>query len=129
MPEGIVYREEGPDSQQKIGQITSSNGDILSFFNVENLKEGEPVIFDVIRTKLVLKAEINGVKYKYKGKVPIALIPKDLQIDEKDHKKKWPKEFRDRWESEWEKYSSDQDIEQKLGVKLRRSVKKHPHCQ
>ena len=92
--------------------------DILSFFNVKNLKEGEPVIFDVIRTKLALKVEIDGVKYDYEGKVPIALLPADLDVDESGTKKKWPKSLCDRWESEWKKYGSDEEIEKKLGVKL-----------
>jgi hypothetical protein len=128
MPEGTVLREDGPQSQQKTGQIKSANGDVLPFFNTKNLRTGEPVIFDIIRTKLVLKASIGDEDYDYKGKIPIAVLPLDFEIDERDGKKKWPKKLRERWEEEWKGYGSDEEIEQKLGVKLSRSVKKHPHC-
>jgi hypothetical protein len=128
MPEGTVTRATGPEAQPKLGQIACGNGDILSFFNTKNLQDGEPVIFDIIRTKLVLKASIGDEEYHYKGMLPIAVLPLDFEIDERDGKKKWPKKLRERWEEEWKGYGSDEEIEQKLGVKLSRSVKRHPHC-
>lgn len=127
MPEGLVLRGGGPQAQQKTGQIMSANGDVLPFFNTKNLQDGEPVIFDIIRTKLALKASIGEEKYDYKGMIPIAVLPLDFEVDEKDAKKKWPKKLQDRWEEEWKAYSSDDEVEKKLGLRLKRSVKNHPH--
>lgn len=128
MPEGIIFRDDGPQAKQITGQIKCANGDIISFFNTKNLRAGEPVIFDIIRTKLVLKASIGDHIYDYTGSVPVAVLPLDFDIDEKDSQKKWPEKLRQRWEEEWKGYGSDEEVEKKLGMKLNRSVKKHPHC-
>ncbi len=127
MPRGTIYRDDGPESYQKTGQIKSDGDEIFPFFNTKNLPIGEPVIFDIIRTRLALKVRIGDEKYDYEGMIPVAVIPHDFEIDEKDSKKKWPAKLRDRWEEEWKGYHSDDEIEKKLGVKLRRSVKNHPH--
>lgn len=127
MPAGTVTKHDGPHAQTNLGQITSTYGDVYPFFNTKNLQDGEPVIFDIIRTRLRLDADIGDEHYKYKGMIPIAVLPLDFEVDEKDSGKKWPKKLRQRWVKEWQDFKDDKELNKKFGVKLKRSVKNHPH--
>jgi len=125
MPTGKVERPDGPQDQQKLGQILCTNGDIIPFFNLKNLQKGEPVIFDIIRTKLEIKAEIDGVKFNYSAKTPVGILPLDFDVD--NSVEKWPSKLQKRWKKEWSEFKDDKEIIKALGS-LRNSVKSHPHC-
>lgn len=125
MPAGVVKVPDGPQDQQKLGQILCTNGDVIPFFNTKNLEKGEPVIFDIIRTKLQIKAEIDGVKYNYAAKMPVGILPLDFEV--KESEKKWPLKLQERWKKEWSEFNDDSEIKKILGS-VRTSIKRHHHC-
>jgi len=128
MPTGEVYKKDGPQAQQKLGQILCTDGEIIPFFNTKNLDVGEPVIFDIIRTKVSVNAEIGGQNYKYKAMMPVGILPKDFEVDKKNTKMRWPAELQLRWKEEWGEFHDDQEANRRLSGNLRTSVCNHPHC-
>ena len=127
MPQGTVYKPDGPQDKEKLGQILCLDGDIIPFFNVKNLQKGEPIIFDIIRTKLEVKLKINGDNYNYNGKIPVGILPKDFEINYDKPAKAWPESLKKRWKEEWQEFENDDEIETKLNVKLKHSVINHPN--
>ncbi|NJN24491.1 MAG: hypothetical protein HC819_00070 [Cyclobacteriaceae bacterium] len=128
MPIGKVERPVGPEEQAIIGQILCSDGDIISFFNTKGLKKDEPVVFDIIRTKLKVRVTIDGVKYKYSAKTPVGILPIDFEVDNDNPEKKWPAKLQERWKKEWADFKDDDEINKIFGCPLKSSVLKHPHC-
>lgn len=128
MPTGEILRPSGPQDQEKLGQILCTNGDIIPFFNTKNLQKGEPVIFDIIRTNIQIKMEIDGVKYNYRGKIPVGILPLDFEIDDANPEKKWPAHLQKRWKTEWAEFRNDQAVWKKFKKKQGRSIFNHPHC-
>jgi hypothetical protein len=128
MPTGIVNSSEGPQEQEIVGQIKCSNGDIIPFFNTIGLSKGEPVIFDIIRTKLQVKGVIDGVKFNYWAKTPVGILPLDFEVIPKNSEKKWPAKLQERWNKEWAEFKDDIEIRKRFRVLLKTPVKKHPHC-
>ena len=113
MPTGTVKEKDGPQEQQKLGQILCTNGDVIPFFNIKNLDQGEPVIFDIIRTKLEIEGEIDGEKYHYSAKTPIGILPLDFDVD--NSVEKWPAKLQKRWKKEWADFNDDSEIKKVLG--------------
>ncbi len=128
MPIGEVIRPQGPQDQQKLGQILCSNGDIIPFFNTKNLQKGDLVIFDIFRTKIQIRMEIDGNKYHYHAKIPVGVLPLDFEIDDSDPSKKWPKQLQERWKKEWAEFKDDRAVWKKFRKRSGRSVFNHPHC-
>lgn len=128
MPTGEVFKKDVPQAQQKLGQILCTDGEIIPFFNTENLDVGEPVIFDIIRTRVSVKADVKGQKYNYEGMMPVGILPKDFVVDKKNPTKRWPSELQARWKEEWAEFKDDQEVNSRLSGNLRTSVCRHPHC-
>lgn len=129
MPTGIVNSENGPNEQEIIGQIKCSNGDIISFFNTKGLSKGEPIIFDIIRTKLQVRGVIDGVKFNYWAKTPVGILPFDFEVFAKNTGEKWSAKLQERWKKEWAEFKDDDEIRARFGELLKTPVKKHPHCE
>jgi hypothetical protein len=129
MPAGVINSENGPNEQETIGQIKCLNGDFISFFNTKSLSKGEPVIFDVIRTKLQVKGVIDGVKFNYWAKTPVGILPFDFEVMPKNPEKKWSAKLQKRWHMEWAEFKDDDEIRKRFGVTLKTPVKKHPCCE
>jgi hypothetical protein len=128
MPTGIVESNNGPQEQETIGQIKCSNGDIISFFNTKGLSKGEPVIFDIVRTKLRVKGVLDDVKFDFWAKTPVGILPFDFEVGGEKSKKKWPAKLQERWKKEWAEFKDDDEIRAIFGGPVKTSVKNHPHC-
>jgi len=125
MPIGKVERPEGPQEQQKLGQILCSNGDIIPFFNTKGLEKDEPVIFDIIRAKIKVKAQIEGESCNYEAKTPVGILP--LDFEPANSERKWSGKLQRRWKKEWSAFKEDVEVKNVLGS-IRASVKNHPCC-
>lgn len=100
MPNGKVAKPEGPGAQATLGTVEDIHGEYIFFFNTANIKQDEPVIFDVDQKHL----EIDGIKVKVK----IATLEKDEDGKPLIAKRPWGPSFKAKWDKEWKNATDDQ---------------------
>ena len=101
MSSGKVKDPPTDDQLSRLGQVERADGSIFMFHNSANLKDGDPVIFNLQRYELLVQGKPVFV--------PIALLDLDENGEPEIAKPKWSDKFKEKWDKQWES-TKDVDI-------------------
>lgn len=95
MPVGKILEPEGPTAQATLGTVEDSYGRNYFILNTANLKQDDPVLFDIQPFDIIIDGETVKLK--------IAILERDAKGKPIISKQPWPDYFKAKWDKEWDK--------------------------